>query len=531
MQDLEPVQPSGAAGSPAVSLHQKRGLLLGLGLAAGMEFFIFEAMNLVLVDLAGTLGVSLDQASWLLTIYSSTIFLGVPVSIWLAWYVGYKRYLIGTTVLFAIASVGCMLAPDLQTMLACRAIQGFAGAGLYVWWRVAIYIVLPKSERSSSMMRVSCMLFLSSAAGLLLGGMLTDRFGWRLIFLPAIPYTAGALWLLSRHFPKSVPHASDRPVGTDWPGIAILAIGLVSLQVVLNRGAIDDWLASPEIRQLCWVAVSALIAFLWWQTSPRNRAPLLRLELLRDRHVVSSALIGVFTGIIFSGSLFVLPEFLRHDAVPTLNATRTGEVMCIYALSAAAIRVAAVEIIARIGQRKVIVIAILSLIACMLMLSRLLTIDTPETAYAVPLLLYACCIATLLPAVGSGTVAKIEQHKLLDGVSLYMTFRQFGAALGVALLTALRERRESLHSSRLFEHLHATSGTTFHWLEQSAGLAVRRGGYSLHDGGSVAVALLRRFGLRQAETLATADAFLFMTCVGVLVLCLVPIVPPTPPTK
>ncbi len=104
------------------------------------------------------------------------------------------------------------------SMLLCRAFQGFAGAGLYVWWRAAIYVLLPKSERSPSMMRVSCMLFLSSAAGLLLGGTLTDLFGWRLIFLPAIPYAAGALWLLSRHFPALAPQPSDRSVGTDWPG-------------------------------------------------------------------------------------------------------------------------------------------------------------------------------------------------------------------------------------------------------------------------------------------------------------------------
>lgn len=530
MQDLALVQQS-APGSPTVGLQQRRGLLLGLGLAAGMEFFTFEAMNLVLIDVAGTLGVSLDQASWLLTIYSSTLFLGVPVCIWLARHMGYKRYLIGTTLLFAIASIGCMLAPDLQSMLVCRAIQGFAGAGLYVWWRAAIYILLPKSERSPSMMRVSCMLFLSSAAGLLLGGILTDLFGWRLIFLPAIPYAAGALWLLSRHFPTLAPQPSDRSVGTDWPGIAMLAVSLVSLQVMLNRGPIDDWLASAEIRMLGWVAVSAFTAFIWWQMGPRNRAPLLCLELLRDRRVVSSALIGVFTGMILSGSLFVLPEFLRNTAVPALSAAQTGEVMCIYALSAALIRVAAVKVIARIGQRKVIVVAILALVACMLTLSRFLTTGTPAIDYAVPLVLYACCIATLLPAVGSGTVAKIEQHKLLDGVSLYMTFRQFGAALGVALLTALLERRESLHSSRLFEHLHAASGTTLHWLEQAAGLVARGGGVSAHDAGSVALALLQQVGSRQADTLANADAFLFMAGVGVLALSLVPIVPPTPPAK
>ncbi len=159
----------------------------------------------------------------------------------------------------------------------------------------------------------------------------------------------------------------------------MLAVSLVSLQVMLNRGPIDDWLASAEIRLLGWVAVSAFIAFIWWQMSPRNRVPLLCLELLRDRRVVSSALIGVFTGMILSGSLFVLPEFLRNLASPPLSAAQTGEVMCIYALSAAVIRVFAVKVIARIGQRKTIVAAIVALVISMMLFSRLLTTETPAS--------------------------------------------------------------------------------------------------------------------------------------------------------
>ena len=476
-------------------------LLLGLGLATGAEFYTFDAMNLVLVDMAGSLGVSFDEASWLLTLYSSTLFLGVPVCVWLAGHFGYKRYLIATTILFAAVSVGCMLAPDFDTLLVLRAVQGFAGAGLVVWWRAAIYVLMPKPERSPSLMRVSVLLYLGSAAGLLLGGGLTDHFGWRLIFLPVPFLAAGGICLILRYFPALPPPASPRVIGTDWPGIGLLATSLICLQILLNRGHIDGWLESPRIRLLAWIALAAFAAFVWWQTSPRNKVPLLCLDLLRDRRVMSSALIGVFTGMILSGSLFVLPEYLRNVASPRLSAAQTGRLMCVYALAAAAIRPLMVGLIARLGQRKVISAAMIALIASMLILNRLLTTETPAWYYAVPLLFYACCLAPLLPAVGSGTVAKIEQDKLLDGVSLYMTFRQFGASLGVALLSILIEQRETLHSSRLFEHLR-----------------------SAH-----AVAILHLAGRRQAETLANADAFLFMAAVGLLALCLIPIIPPTPP--
>ena len=139
-------------------------MLLGLGLATGMEFYGGDSMNLVLPDIVGSLGVSPDEGSWILTVYTSALFFGVPVSIWMGTHFGYRRYLLTAVTTFAIGSIGCAMAPDLTQMLFWRAVQGFAAGGLYVWWRASIYVLLPKSARSPSLMRVSTILYLSSAA-------------------------------------------------------------------------------------------------------------------------------------------------------------------------------------------------------------------------------------------------------------------------------------------------------------------------------------------------------------------------------
>jgi DHA2 family multidrug resistance protein len=507
-----------------------RWLLLGLGLATGMEFYTNDSMNLILPDIAGTLGVSSDEASWILTVYSGSLFLSVPVSIWMAGYFGYKRYLIATIVVFAIASMGCAVSPDLPSMLACRAIQGFAGGGLYVWWRAAIYVLLPKPQRSPALMRASTILYLSSAAGLLGSGYITDQFNWRLIFLPNLIYAVAAIWLLVHYFPRLEGPSKPR-AESDGLGIGLLALALVSLQIILSRGPVDDWFGSSFIQALGWTGVIAFCLFVFWQASPYNREPLLRIELLGDRNVMSSTLIGVFTGIILSGSLYALPEFLRNVDPQPHSATRTGQIMCVYALTAAAIRPLVVPLIARIGQRKTIVFGLVMLVASMLTFSRVLTTGTPDVVYLVPLVLYAFCLAPLLPAVGSGTVARIEQNKLLDGVSIYMTFRQFGAAIGVALLTNLIEGRETLHSSRLFEHVRMTSQVTQDWLRSATSLIESRGGHSALESLNIATKMLAEAGARQAATLAYEDAFIFMAAIGVAALCLVPIIPPTPVVK
>jgi len=282
---------------------------------------------------------------------------------------------------------------------------------------------------------------------------------------------------------------------------------------------------------LTWTSAGALMLFVVWQASPRNRTPLLRLDLLRDRHVTSSALIGVFTGMILSGSLFVLPEFLRNISAQTHSATQTGRLICVYALTAAAIRPLMVGLIARIGQRKTIVLALLMLIASMAWLNRMLTTGTPDSYYLLPLVLYGFCLSPLLPAVGSGTVARIDQNKLLDGVSLYMTFRQFGASLGVALLTILISHRETFHSSRLFEHVRRDNPVTQDWLASAAATMTSRGGHSSFEGSRMATKLLAETAGHQVATLSYADAFAFMAAIGVIALCLVPIILPTPVAK
>jgi DHA2 family multidrug resistance protein len=506
-------------------------MLIGLGLATWMEFYTYDAVNLVLTDMAGSFGISQDEASWFLTTYSSALLLGVPISIWMAGYVGHLRYIIGSCIVFVVASCGCAVATTPESMLFWRAILGFSGAGLTMWWRASVYLLIPRQNRSKSLMRISVMLYLATTVGLLFSGYTTDNYGWRLIFLPNIIFVVVAIVLLRRHFPN-VPLSSDkRSTNADVPGILLLATALIFGQIVLSRGEIDDWLGSTQIQLLTFISIGALLLFVGWQLSSRNDVRLLRLELVLDRNVLASVLLGTFVGIILSGSIYALPEFLRNVYPAQLNATDTGRIMSVYALTSAAIRPLVTWSIGKVGQRKVLTFALVMLILSMLLMAHLVTPGTPYWYFALPLVLYAFCLAPLLSSVAGGTVARLPQEAQLDAVSIYMTLRQFGTSLGVTLVTIVLDRREQLHSSRLFDHLHATAAPVTHWLNTASSTITQRAGVSPAQANDMATKLLAEMGAQQAATLAYADAFLFMAAIGVAALCLVPLMSPTPVVK
>ncbi|MFY2653604.1 hypothetical protein ACOTJ6_03880 [Achromobacter xylosoxidans] len=233
----------------------------------------------------------------------------------------------------------------------------------------------------------------------------------------------------------------------------------------------------------------------------------------------------MLVGIIVSGSTYALPEFLRTVCSPGLDATHTGRILCIYALTAAAIRPFVTRSIGKVGPRKVLAFAFILLTVSMSLMSRLITTATPYSYFTLPLMLYAFCLSPVLSALASGTVARLPQETQLDAVAVYMTFRQFGVSLGMTLVTSVLAWREQVHSSQLFEHLYSMSQQVNAWMTSMTTALIQRG-VQATQAHSTAEALLAQTAAQQAKTLAYADAFVFMAAVGLLALCFVPLMAP-----
>jgi hypothetical protein len=201
--------------------------------------------------------------------------------------------------------------------------------------------------------------------------------------------------------------------------------------------------------------------------------------------------------------------------------------MSVYALTPATIRPLVTWAIGRFGQRKAMSFAFTMLVLSMLLFARLMTTGTPVIYYALPLILYAFCLAPMLSAIASGAISKVPLARQLDAVAIYMSFRQFGATLGVTLVTLVLDWRETMHSSRLYEHLRGGGSHVENWLAQATQFAVGRGGYSPADAQHMAVGMLSHEAARQAATLAYADTYLFMAAIGLIALCFIPLMAPS----
>jgi MFS transporter, DHA2 family, multidrug resistance protein len=521
--------PSGMriAGGPVVlAPRQLNGLLIGLGLATGMQFYTFDSINLILPDMAGAFGATRDEASWILTSYSAAAFVGTPLSSYFARRLGLLPYLIGSIVVFLACSVGASLSTRLDEMVAIRSIEGLAAGGLNFWWRGSVYTFLTGPARSGAMMRISVMLYGATTLGLLVSGFLVDFLTWRFVCVLDGVFALGAVLCLLAYFPRVAPEPQHRTAPLDMQGVILIGIALVLLQVILSRGEIDDWFGSPLIRTFAFTGLAALGLFVLRQFDPANTNPLLKLWMLRDRSVLASALLGIFTGVILGGAIYALPEYLRGEEAVPRSASQTGRILCAYAIAGACIRPFVTGATGRFGQRKVAAFALVSLVVSMLVMARFLTLGTPAEYYILPLVLYAFCVAPLLSAVGSGTAARVTGPNQMDAVTLYMTLRQFGAGLGVAIANIVIDRRQSLHSSRLFEHLQHGHAITDAWLGGLSRSLVARDGWSPADAPGGALKVLQGAARLQVSTLAYADAFLTMAAIGVVALCCVPIMPP-----
>jgi MFS transporter, DHA2 family, multidrug resistance protein len=285
-----------------------------------MEVLDISIVNVALQHVAGSLSASADESTWVLTTYLVTNAIVLPVSGWLSNRLGRKRYFLGCIVGFGITSLLCGLAPTLFLLIVARGLQGATGGGLQPTSQAILADTFRPEKRGQAFAAYGLAVVFAPAIGPTVGGWITDNFSWRWVFLLNVP-VAVILTMLAMRVLADPPHEiaarrarAGNTAGLNYPGFALLVIGMCALQVVLDKGQENDWFASSLITDLSMTAALALPAFVIWEL--RRADPIVDLRLFANRSFAVGNLLMFMLGFVLLGSTVLLPLFVQPQIPP-----------------------------------------------------------------------------------------------------------------------------------------------------------------------------------------------------------------------
>jgi len=282
-----------------------------VALAAFMEVLDTSIANVALPYMAGNLGASNDQSTWVLTSYLVSNAIILPMTGWLAGAVGRKRFFMSCLAIFTISSLLCGLAPSLGFLLLFRVLQGAGGGGLQPMAQAILADTFPPEKRGIAFAVYGITAIMAPTIGPTLGGWITFNYSWRWIFLINLP--VGVItWFLVRHFVEDPPYLKRlRAAGVklDYVGIALLAVGIGALQVLLDKGQEDDWFGSRFITTLIVVSAVSLISLAIWEWY--EKSPIIDVRMFKSFNFASASLMMFMLGSMLFSSLVLMPQFLQ----------------------------------------------------------------------------------------------------------------------------------------------------------------------------------------------------------------------------
>ncbi len=492
-------------------------IALAVTLATFMEVLDTSIANVSLPHIAGSLSAGQDESTWILTSYLVSNAIVLPLSGWLSSIVGRKNFYMGCVALFTISSFMCGLAPNLAILILCRVLQGVGGGGLQPSEQAILADTFPPAKRGMAFAIYGVAVVTAPAIGPTLGGWITDNFSWRWIFFINIPVGIISLLLTSRLI-QDPPYFRRRKVSEthiDYIGLSFVALGLGTLQVVLDKGQRDDWFESQFITILTVVAVASLLFVIFWEWKQKD--PIIDLHLFRDRNFSISNLLMFMLGFALLGSTLLLPLFMQ--TMLGYTAQQSGLALMPGGLAIMALLPLVGFLLSRYSPRWLLVFGLVVLSASLFhMTSFNLQIDFRTTTEA--RLLQAVGMAFLFVPINTAAYASLPREKNNAASGLMNLARNIGGSVGISVVTTMLDRRAQVHLTNLSRNLSA-GNAAMQGMLRGAATAMQARGASASEATQQAYALIQNTVQRQATMLSYIDCFWFL---GMAILCMIPAV-------
>ncbi len=436
---------SRAAGALAAARRDPPVLLVTATVMLGLIMAIIDSsiVNVALPTMAGNLGASTDEISWVATGYILANVVVMPLNGWLTAYFGRKRFYAVSLAVFTISSLLCGTSRTVTELIIWRIVQGIGGGALQPTAQAILFESYPPEKRGQAMAIFGLGAMVGPAIGPTLGGYIVDNFNWPLIFYINIPIGVLAFFM-TLAFVRDPSYIRKPDRGIDVIGLSVMTAGIASLQYVLERGQHDDWFDSPSIAVLTATAVVALTFFIVREL--RDPYPIVDLKVFRSRSFVAGNIIGVVSGFGLFGLNLILPLFFQN--VLGFGAWDTGLALLPGALATAISMPLAGRLTSLVSPRWPIAFGLGLFAVGSWYLGGL---DQFAGYWDIfwPRVAQGFALGFLFVPLTTAALGGIPNSAMANATGLYTLIRQLGGSIGIAILELLIERRQDVVQQNL----------------------------------------------------------------------------------
>lgn len=480
-----------------------------------IEIMDISIVNVSLDHIRGNLSAGVDESTWVITSYLVSNAIIIPMSGWLSRLVGRKKYLIFSVALFTISSFLCGAAWSLNSLIIFRILQGVGGGGLQPLSQSILLETFPPEKHGTAMGFFGIGAMVAPILGPILGGVISDNWSWRWVFLINIPVGILSILMISS-FITDPHYLRNIKMKIDYMGLGLLAIGIGCLQLVLDKGQQENWFDSKLIMFSSAICVLSLIAFIIVELFAEH--PIVDLRAFKNISFTSGNLVMFFAFLSFFSSIVLIPIYVQ--SLMGYTSTLAGYVLGPGGIATLIMMPFIGKYVTKWNPKSMLVAGILVSAYAAHMLSGLtLSVDFMYLAWIRVLL--GIGIAFIFVPLTTLTLSTIPKREMGNASAIYNLIRNLGGSFGVAVVTTILSRRAQFHEARLVENL-TPFDRAYQMASGGAAKAMHLAGTPESLAQYKGLGLIYRQLVRQATLLAFNDAFhiSFLFILGVLPLVL-----------
>lgn len=485
-----------------------------------MEVLDSSIANVSLPHIAGGLGATQDEATWVLTAYLVANAIVLPAGAYMTTFIGRKKFYMICVALFGLSSALCGLAPTLPLLVFCRVLQGIGGGGLAPSEQAILADTFPPAKRGQAFAMYGLAVVVAPAIGPTLGGYITDHFDWRWIFFLNVPICLLSLFLTSRivedppYVKKQVAETQKGGIKLDLLGFGLLATTFGSLEFLMDKGQEDDWFSSHLIVFFAVACVVAFVLMIWWELRQlrTGHRPILNLTLFYKRNFAISFVLMFVLGFALYATTVLIPQMVQ--TLMGYTAELAGLVLSPAGLVMMAMMPVVGFLVGRVDPRKLIAYGFIMLTAA------LIVMHTMNLGVSYSYLVYLRCfqasgLAFLFIPINTISYIGVKQSENNDVSGLTNLARNIGGSCGTAFMATMLTRRTATHETNMVRNL-TTANPAFVNQVDALKHAFGNGQQAIHTAQAYIYDQLHR----QAAMLAYLDIIQYL---GIFCACMLPL--------